>query len=135
VRSLGFSKFRELLDSWDQYLAEEDRQNKIRSIVDSPNLVLFFVKDGTIYGAPENSRVIFARLKSKGDEDGEKWKKDADFMAINLSSLVGEDKISQSVMGKKDLKKIKVIDKEEAERRLKKEPKETKVISIVVPKE
>jgi hypothetical protein len=126
-------KFREFMMT----LAEEDRQDRIQSVVNSPNMVLFFTKDSVVYGAPEDSRVVFARLKSKGGEDGEKWKKDADFLAINLSSLLSDDKISHSIMGRKDLKKIKVIDKEEVERRLIKEPKtskkQTKVISIVLP--
>lgn len=125
------------MDLWDDALAEEEKQNRIASVLNSPNMVLFFVKDKQIFGSPEDSRVIFARMKAKGDEDGEKWKKDADFMAINLTSLVKDGRVTQSLMGKKDLKKIKVIDKEEAERRLMKQPKTSaepsKVISIVVP--
>lgn len=136
MRSPGFSSMRPLLDSWDEFLAEEDRQNRIQAALNSPNIVLFFVEDNQVYGAPEDSRVIFARMKAKGDEDGEKWKKDADFMAFNLSTL-DDGRVTQSVFGKKDLRKIKVIEKEEAERRLMSQPKsskkQAKVISIVVP--
>lgn len=111
------------MDAYDDVLAEEERQKRIQSIVNSPNMVLFFVKDGVIYGAPEDSRLVFARLKSKGDEDGEKWKKEADFLVVNLSSVISDDRISQTFMGKKDLRKIKVIDKEEAEKQLMKSKK------------
>jgi hypothetical protein len=124
------------MDTWDSFLAEEKHRDQILSIINSPNLVLFFTKDDLVFAAPEDSRVVFARLKSKGDEDGEKWKNDADFMAINLTSLVSDGKVSQSVMGKKDLRKIKVIDREEVERLLMKQSKSkkaSKVISIVVP--
>ena len=127
------------MDLWDDVLAEEDRQSKARSLVNSPNLVLFFTKEGSVYGAPEDSRVIFAKMKAKNDEDGEKWKKDADFMAVNLTAYLDEGKLSQSVFGKKDLRKIKVLDKDEAEQKLLSHPKNTskeaKVISVVVPHE
>lgn len=124
------------MDLWDNVLAEEERRDQILSVINSPNLVLFFTKDDSVFAAPEDSRVVFARLKSKSDEDGEKWKNDADFMAINLTSLVSDGKVSQSVMCKKDLRKIKVIDREEVEKLLMKQSKSKKapkVISIVVP--
>jgi hypothetical protein len=126
------------MDDWDEYLEEENRTNRIRTLVDNPNLVLFFVKGKDVHGAPEDSRVIFARMKSKGDEDGEAWKKDADFLAVNLSACI-RGNTSRTLLGKKDLAKMKVIDKEKAFKLLSKMPQQKSdkpnVISIIAQEE
>lgn len=114
MKSPGFSSFRCLMDDWDCYLAEEDLKNKVRSLVEGPSFVLFFKKGPDIYGAPEESRVTFARIKTKDEDMPEGWEKEATFVAINLSKVVRGEGDPQSVFGEKDIKSIKVIDKEKA---------------------
>ena len=84
------------------FINEEDSEDE--------NMVFFFKKDNEIYGAPEESRIIFARMKHPDKDDKSKnWDKDATFVAVDLKS-----KERQSVFGYKDLNKIKIIDREEA---------------------
>lgn len=123
----------------DEHFDREDLEEKIRSLVNNPSFIMFFDKDKDIYGASEDSRVTFARMKNP-DVDDEGWEDDADFMAINLSrTLQGE--LPQAVFGKKDLKKIHVIDRGKAEEKLLQQAKSvneprksSEVISIVMSK-
>jgi hypothetical protein len=118
-RSPGFSNFRDLMDMWDIELAEGEFNGKIKSLIDGRGLILFFKKGDDVFGCDEDSRVLFAKMKNpKDDEDLPKnWDDDASFMANNLSRAIrGES--TQSIFSKKDLKEIKVIDKEEAEEAL-----------------
>ena len=57
----AFSSFRELITIWDDYLLREAEEAKLNALLD--NFVLFFEKDKNIFGATEESRVIFARKK------------------------------------------------------------------------
>jgi hypothetical protein len=107
-----------MMDRWDRVLAEEEHRDRVHALVTAPQWVLFFRKGEAVYAAPEESRVVFAKLKSRGDEDGSAWKKEADFMAVNLTSYMADGRLSQSVLGQKDLKRIRVIDPEDAEREL-----------------
>lgn len=116
--SPGFSKFRELMDVWDEYLVESDIDQKINTMLSS--FIFFFEKDKQIYGAGEDSRVIFAKMKNPDADLPKDWAKEASFSAINLNkSLKGE--MSQYLFQEKDLKEIKVIEKDKAESVLKKE--------------
>lgn len=91
--------FREFIENQD-----------IDNILNSSSLVLFFTKDGDIFGAPEESRVVFARMKNPDDA---KWQKEASFVALNLfKTLLGEP--TKSVFGANDLKSLKVIDRDKA---------------------
>lgn len=115
-RSPGFSEFRDLMDMWDIEIAESEYNNKIKSLVEGRGLILFFKKGDDIFGCDENSRVLFAKMKNpSNDEDLPKnWENDASFSANNLSRAIrGES--TMSIFSKKDLKEIKVIDKEDAE--------------------
>lgn len=111
--SLGFSKFRELMDIWDESSKDMDMREKINGLLDSQGFGLFFKKGKSIFGAPEESRMILARLKNPDDETPESWADQASFMAINLDG-VGEGHGIQSIFGGKDLPEIKIIDQEKA---------------------
>ena len=78
--------------------------------------MLFFEKDKTIFGAPEESRLVFARMKNpeKGDDA---WAKSANFIGLDLNKAVSGEK-SQNVFSAADLKKIRVIDEREVISRL-----------------
>lgn len=109
--SPGFSSFRPLLDKWDKYCILEEQENKINDIMDKHGLILFFKIKGKIFGAPEESRIAFARLKNDAEEPNE----EARFTGIDLlKSMFGmeEDPI-QSAFGRNDIPDIQVCDKED----------------------
>jgi hypothetical protein len=102
------------MDKWDDYLEDE---GKVRTVMDGHNLILFFQKDGELFGAPEESRVTFARLKNPEPDDAPGFQDEASFIALNLiDALIG--KMNQSVFGFKDLPKIKILDREDCEKKL-----------------
>ena len=111
------------MDDWDSYLAEEDLENKVRSLIEGPNFVLFFKKGKDIYGAPEESRVTFARMKTDDEDMPDGWEDEATFMAVNLTKVVRNEGGHHSVFSNKDIKSIKVMDKEKVYKELLKEAK------------
>jgi len=125
LKSPGFSNFRHMLDEWDVFCAEEELKDKIHSLLDSPSFVFYFTRGKDIYGAPEESRVTFARMKTKDEDMPEGWEDEATFMGINLTKVVRNEGGNQSVFSNKDLKKIKIIDKEKAYKNLLKQSKES----------
>jgi hypothetical protein len=114
MNSPNFSNFRQLLDLWDNKKTDFNK----KCFMEDNNLVFFFKKDKTLYGASENSRLVFARMKNPEPED-KKWSKDATFSAYNLE----EEKPNEIVFSEKDLVKIKVMDQEKAEKELDKKGK------------
>lgn len=114
MNSPNFSNFRQLLDLWDNV---KEKFNK-KCLLEDNDLVFFFKKDKILYGASENSRLVFARMKNPESED-KKWSEDATFSAYNLE----EEKPNEVVFGSKDLDKIKVLDQEKAEKELDKKGK------------
>ena len=120
MNSPNFSNFRQLLDLWDNV---KDKFNK-KCLMEDHDLVFFFKKDKVIYGASENSRLTFARMKNPEPED-KKWSKEANFSAYNLE----EEKPNEIVFGSKDLKSIQIIDQEKAEKELDKKGKKMPAIS------
>lgn len=112
MESLGFSSFRSLLDLWDNV----GPNLKIKAMLEDNGLVLFFKKDGKIYGSPESSRLVFARMK---DPEDEAWAKEANFMAYDLGEAAKGNKV-QVLYGMKDLDSIEIIDQEIAEKLLSK---------------
>lgn len=118
INSLGFSKFRQLMDCWDQHLVQENRQNELNDLFDKHDFTLFFKKDKQIYGTPEDSRVLFAKLKAgdKLDAMMAGKKEDIKFLAFNLTKAIKgkEDESIENLFGKEDIDKIKVISREKA---------------------
>lgn len=130
-QSPAFSDFRHLMDIWDNYLAEDDASSKIKMLLDGQNLIMFFTKEGIVYGCPEESRLTFARIKHPNKEDADL--DEARFGAINLfDALMG--KATQVLFNKKDMKKIKIISQEKCasllEKQLKKNGKKVKPAHI-----
>lgn len=111
MESLGFSKFRELLDLWD--IKKESLETK--SLIEDNELVFFFKKDNKIFGANENNRLTFAKMKNP-DKKERPWAEEATFSALDL-----EDKeLNKLIFSKKDLDSIKIISQKEAEKKLSK---------------
>jgi hypothetical protein len=104
---------------FQQYIiAREDA----KSLIETNKLVLFFKQDGKLYGAPESSRLVFARMKNPDEDVDEGWLSEADFVAFDLEKALEGEKV-QSVFSYKDLKSIKIIDQEKMESLLSKKSK------------
>lgn len=114
-----FSPFREFLDMWDEMSVNEGNDEQIDALLDSGKYVFFFQKDKELYGAGEDGRLAFAKMKKPDDEMPKNWEKEASFSADHLEKIVrGEP--SKYVFEKKDLKQIQVMDREKVAERLKK---------------
>ena len=108
--SLGFSRFRHLMDLWDGVV---QRENNVQAIIDGNGLIVFFLKDGDVYGAPEEGRLVFAKMKNPDEEDEEDWATEASFAAFRLKDALEGREIAR-VFQQKDLKTLKVISQEKA---------------------
>lgn len=118
----------DLSDLYHWYEAAADRLN---SIVDQNGFVLFFVKNKDVYGATEDSRVVFAKLKNPEKDLPSGWTDQANFSAYNLSSIIkGEN--GNCLFSKDDLKEIQVIDREKALEKLQVSTKDNKTLPTVV---
>lgn len=106
--------------SW--FLSEQDLDNKINSLLDSAGYVLFFKKDNSLFGADEDSRVVFAKIKNPDEDLPSGWDEEASFCANNLEKeMKGES--PTHLFKKEDFKKIKVINRDELFEELKKRSK------------
>ena len=117
MQSPGFSKFKEWIGN--EFLIAEETEEKINHLIDSNGYILFFRKDDDVFGAGEDSRLVFAKMKSPDEDMPKGWEDEASFSADNLNkSVKGEP--SQHVFNNDDLKKMDVVDREEAVKILKK---------------
>lgn len=116
--SPAFSKFRSLMDTWDRHCVLQEQRDNISDLMDRHGLILFFRKGDDLYGSPEDSRVIFAKLKSGDDDDPMMpgFRDEARFSAINLlKALSGSPEESiENLFSIKDMPEIKVCDREDA---------------------
>lgn len=101
------------MDIWDDYLMESGLEDKINAMFDTHGFILFFKKGKDHYGAGEESRVIFARMKNPDKEIPDNWEEEANFSAYNLAKLLSGNQ-EMCMFDHKDLKKIKVVDREDA---------------------
>jgi hypothetical protein len=114
----AFSGFRSLLDTWDDHCFWETLDDNLSNLLDGRGYIMFFKKENEIFGAPEESRIMFARMKTPEKQDTDDLMEPGGFLAFNLlKSLMGD--MSPNLFGPKDLKKIKIIDREDAEKKLK----------------
>lgn len=105
------------MDKWDEWCLYEAEIKQIGDVLDGNGLILFFRRGDDLFGAGEDSRLTFARMKGSDDEDGESWRNDARFLALNLmKTMMGEP--GESLFSMKDLPGIKIIDRDEAVTRL-----------------
>lgn len=87
----------------NNFLEDENKENRLRSLIDANGLIMFFKKDKEMFGCPENGRIAFARMKSEDD-------KEANFVALKLSS----DEPARHIIQSKDLDNLKIVDVEDA---------------------
>jgi len=114
---------REMIDSWKSWKIkldeDEDRKNKVSTILNGDDFIMFFKCDDKIFGAPEASRLTFATLMNP-EEDDEMGIKDMNFSAMDLIDLI-QGKSSERVFSHKDTPRIKIIGKVDALKELIKE--------------
>lgn len=99
---------------------EEDVESKIESMIDSEGFILFFKKDDECFGVNEDGRVVFAKMKSPDDDLPSGWEDEASFSAQNLNKKIKGEPGTTHLFKKSDLKKIKVMDRKEMSKELKK---------------
>ncbi len=123
-QSPAFSSFRKLMDVWDAATLIEDKnkakkQGKVKDIIDGKNLIMFFRKGDSIFGAPEDSRIIFAKMLNPDAEDGPI--DDANFQAFDLMQALNGNS-TENIFSQTDMPQIQVITRDEAENDLMKCP-------------
>jgi hypothetical protein len=102
------------MGSFRQFL-EHCGRDRVDQLLDDGEFSFFFAVGDDVFGAPEEGRIAFARMRHPDDDDR---LDDMGFVAMNLKDLIkGEG--SQRVFSGKSIKKIKVIDRDEAAKRLK----------------
>lgn len=96
--------------------AKHEKKSKIKSLIDGQGLIMFFKKGDKLFGAPEESRIIFAKLKNPSDEDigGED---EANFAAYDLARALGGDSI-ENLFSAKDMSGINIMDRDSMEKQL-----------------
>lgn len=136
--SPAFSSFRKLMDIWDETASKEKKskekkQSRVKSIIDGQNLIMFFKKGNGIFGAPEESRIVFARMKNPNDEEmPEDWANDANFNAYDLAQTLNGNS-TENLFSMNDLPEIDVITRDEAENILMQCPCQTAQSATVKP--
>jgi hypothetical protein len=115
-QSPSFSSFRSVMDTWDEH---EEKLGKVKALLDGNGLLMFFRRGDTIYGAPEEGRIVFAKMKTPDEEIGIDWAKDASFSAFDLlKALTGDQEQSQCVFAHKDLGDLEMMDRDNVEQLL-----------------
>lgn len=108
------------MDTWDQFLLEQNNKNSIKAIIENNGLIMFFKKDKEYFGMSEDGRIIFAKMKNPDDNLPDGWEKEANFTAYNLNKMI-KGETSQHVFDHKDIEKIEVVDQEEVVEKLSEE--------------
>ena len=99
--------------SFKLFMKEAVEKDRIKDMIEGNNFVLFFRKAGEIYGAPEESRLVFARMKNPDHDLPSGWVKEANFVAVNFDKALKGEKV-RNIFTHKDLKSIEILDKDEA---------------------
>lgn len=112
----SFSSFRPLLSIWDQYVQIE---TEVNDLLDNGNMIFFFKINNDLFGGPEDSRLLFAKLKADDDDEDPaellppNWKDEVQFLGMDLiKALTGEK--AEKLFGLKDLANLKVISRDAA---------------------
>lgn len=125
LQSPSFSSFRSLMDIWDENTIIEnkkkaEKQSKVKSIIDGKNLIMFFKKGDSLFGAPEESRIVYAQMKNP-DDDWAGSTDDANFSAFDLIHALNGNS-TENVFSMNDLPQIDIITRDEIEDSLMKCP-------------
>jgi hypothetical protein len=94
-----------------------NESDALRKVLSDNEFSFYFRKGTDFFGAPEESRIVFARLKHPDKEEGKSWASEASFAGIDLNRAA-KGETSQKVFGSKDINEIKVVTKEDIESKL-----------------
>ena len=111
------SEMRSLIDLWEETEKKGHTLDQIKSMLEVNGFVLFFKLDNSLYAAPEESRLTFARMKNPDEETDDEWRKEATFIAVDLDKVLEGEK-SERVFNFDNIKKIKVMDQDDIEKQL-----------------
>jgi hypothetical protein len=111
---MKFSSFKQFLDTF----GEERLKKNLDSLLDD-RFIMYFKKGKEVFGAGEDGRLVFAKLKNPDEETPSGWEKEASFSADNLTKTA-QGEPTQCVFSNEDMKKIKVINRDEAYKLLEK---------------
>ena len=118
MKSAQASEITEIINLWlETEKKEKDRApklDKIKTMLDANNFIFYFKRDNNIYAGPEESRVIFARMKNPEDDTNIE---DVNFLAIDLDRAL-EGERAETIMYFKDVPNIKIINRSTAEKEL-----------------
>ena len=103
---------RSIIDLWDENV-DSMAKDQIKSLLDGGNFVFFFKRGDDLFGCPESSRIIYATMKQPDEETSPSFIKEANFIGINITKAL-EGYSVRTLFDHKDIKKIKVIDSDEA---------------------
>ena len=76
--SVQFSEFRNLMDVWDNYVFVETVHNELEKFLTHKEIIMYFLypvrhgklkKKVRLYGATEDGRLAFAKIKSPNEDD------------------------------------------------------------------
>lgn len=95
----------ELIETWNVWLEGE---KELAKLINQYNISLFFKQGKEIYGAPEESRIMFAQIANK-EMDGQ----EAMFPAYNIKRIMETGEGRMKMFTKKDMNSIKVIEPDE----------------------
>jgi len=101
--------------SFTKYLKiyESTKKIKIKNLIDGQGLIMFFKKDNKIFGAPEESRIVFAKLKNPDEEDAG-WEDEANFSGYDLMQALQGNSV-ENLFSATDLPKIAILSRGQAE--------------------
>ena len=99
----------------------ENKLQKVNKLIDGDKFILFFKHKNKIFGAPEESRIVFARMKNPDSDMPKNWEDDASFSAFDLIKSLSGDSV-ENLFSMNDLPEIDVITRNEVENSLMKAP-------------
>ena len=110
-------KFRNLLDLWETSCLIDQEIEKINGLFDKHGMIIFFKKGDDLYGAPESSRLVFAKLKSKDADNPVSigMKDQIRVPAVNLMKAMfgGDQDNIQVALTADDLEQMDVFDRDQ----------------------
>ena len=101
---------------WENEQNKKLIKNQVKTLLASEDFVMYFKKNGDVYACGEESRLTFARIKNPNDDDMVDL--ESNFMAVNLTKGLKNNTKVQNIFSNKDVKSIKIISEEEAEKTL-----------------
>lgn len=97
------------LNTLQEFIAN-DKLNMVKSAVNPDQFAMFFVWKNDVYGATENSRMIFANMINPSPDIVDLDK----FFATNLSAIANSQNPYPRIFTKKDINGIHILDQQHA---------------------